>query len=107
VTAITLSSVAGSGSAWRRWYGQARRLDYGTTFAAARRGEPGALAELVRLAGHPLQPPIVRATALELPSLCPGAEARPLAEQLLALGPDREIGRQVLAVIEAARPNGG
>jgi tetratricopeptide (TPR) repeat protein len=61
--------------AYRRWYGQARRPHYGTTFAAARRGEPEAVAELVRLAAHPLQPAIVRATALELLSRYPGAEA--------------------------------
>ncbi|PWB71679.1 MAG: hypothetical protein C3F15_12460 [Holophagae bacterium] len=61
--------------AYRRWYGQARRPHYGTTFAAARRGEPSAVAELARLAGHPLQPAIVRATALELLSAYPGAEA--------------------------------
>jgi tetratricopeptide (TPR) repeat protein len=61
--------------AYRRWYGQARRPHYGTAFAAARSGEPGATAELVRLAGHPLQPAIVRATALELLAAYPGAEA--------------------------------
>ena len=61
--------------AHRRWYGQARRPHYGTAFAAARRGEPEAVADLVRLAAHPLQPAIVRATALELLSRDPGAEA--------------------------------
>jgi tetratricopeptide (TPR) repeat protein len=61
--------------AYRRWYGQARRPHYGTTFAAARRDEPEAEAELIRLAAHPLQPAIVRATALELLSRYPGAAA--------------------------------
>ena len=52
--------------ATRRWYGQARRPHFGTTFAAARRGEPGAAAELARLVDNVLQPAIVRASALEL-----------------------------------------
>ena len=60
--------------AYRRWYGQARRPHYGTAFAAARRGELSAVPELVRLAAHPLQPAIVRATALELLSRYPGIE---------------------------------
>ena len=52
--------------AYRRWYGQARRPHFGTTFAAARAGEPQAGEELVRLARDAFQPTIVRATALEL-----------------------------------------
>lgn len=58
--------------AHRRWYGQARRPHYGTTFAAARRGEPRAEAELARLVDNALQPAIVRATALELLAGYPG-----------------------------------
>jgi tetratricopeptide (TPR) repeat protein len=52
--------------AYRRWYGEARKPHFGSTFAAAREGDPAAQPELVRLAGSELQPPIVRATALEL-----------------------------------------
>jgi len=52
--------------AYRKWYGEARRPHFGTTFAAARAGDPAASAELVRLSDDTLQPPIVRATALEL-----------------------------------------
>jgi tetratricopeptide (TPR) repeat protein len=57
------------------WYGKAKRSHYGTTLAAGRDGEPGAAAELIRLAGDPLYPTLVRATALGLLQRYPGAEA--------------------------------
>jgi tetratricopeptide (TPR) repeat protein len=60
--------------AYRRWYGEARKPHFGTTFAAARKGDPSATPELIRLAGSELQAPIVRATALELLSRAPGKE---------------------------------
>jgi tetratricopeptide (TPR) repeat protein len=59
--------------AYRKWYGLARRPHFATTFAQARAGEPGTAEELARLAGNGLQSAIVRATALELLSLIPGA----------------------------------
>lgn len=58
--------LAWSLDAYRRWYGQARRPHYGTTFAAAVDGDPAVEPELARLAADTLQPAIVRATALEL-----------------------------------------
>jgi predicted CXXCH cytochrome family protein len=61
--------------AHRRWYGQARRPHYGTTFAAARSGEPIVAGELVRLADNGLQPAMVRATALSLLERYPGEDA--------------------------------
>ena len=61
--------------AYRQWYGEARRPHFGTTFAAARAGDPSASAELVRLSDDALQPPIVRATALELLARSGDAEA--------------------------------
>jgi tetratricopeptide (TPR) repeat protein len=61
--------------AHRKWYGQARKPHYGTTFAAARTGEPSAEAELIRLAQNLLQPAIVRATSLELLERYPSAAA--------------------------------
>jgi tetratricopeptide (TPR) repeat protein len=77
--------LAWSIDAYRRWYGLARRPHYGTTFAAARRGEPGAGAELARLARDPLQPAIVRATALSLLDRYPGpASAETLRAAALA-----------------------
>jgi tetratricopeptide (TPR) repeat protein len=57
---------------YTEWYGKKRRSHYGTTFAAARRGEPEAGAALVQLARDPLYPPIVRATALSLLRSYPG-----------------------------------
>ncbi len=51
--------------AFTKWYGTARKPHYGTVLAAARAGLPGAAPELARLADSPLQPAIVRATALE------------------------------------------
>lgn len=54
------------------WYGKAKRSHYGTTLAAGRRGDPEAGPELIRLAGDPLYPAIVRATALSLLQGYPG-----------------------------------
>jgi len=57
---------------YEEWYGKKRRSHYGTTFAAARRGDPYAADALIRLARDPLYPPIVRATALVLLQNYPG-----------------------------------
>ena len=89
--------------AYRRWYGQARRPHYGTTFAAARRDEPSAVAELVRLAAHPLQPAIVRATALQLLSGYPGAEAA-AAVRAGVIADDPLIRRTAVAQLANAEP---
>jgi tetratricopeptide (TPR) repeat protein len=52
--------------AFTKWYGQAKKPHYGSALAAGRAGRPEAAAELLRLAGDPLYPAIVRATALSL-----------------------------------------
>ncbi len=52
--------------AYRRWYGEARKPHFGTTFATARKGDVSAQPELVRIADSNLHAPIVRATALQL-----------------------------------------
>jgi len=50
-----------------RWYGTPQRPPhYGQVFAAARRGAAGAAQSLAALAGDAAQPPIVRASALDL-----------------------------------------
>jgi len=49
-----------------KWYGPGRRAHYGPVIDAGRRGESQARNELIRLAGDPLYPVIVRATALSL-----------------------------------------
>lgn len=56
--------LAWSARAYRDWYGRARQPHFGTTFAAARRGDAEAAGPLLRLFEDPLQPVIVRATAL-------------------------------------------
>ncbi len=60
---------AGKPPAWAAkaisgWFGGQRKPHYGTTFAAARAGAPGADAALATLAGDASQSAIVRATAL-------------------------------------------
>ncbi len=58
----------------KKWYGERKRPHYGTIFARARRGEPGVLNDLVRLAQDRLYASIVRATAVYLWSTYPGQE---------------------------------
>jgi predicted CXXCH cytochrome family protein len=82
-------------NAYRKWYGQARRPHFGTTFAAARAGRPEAEPELLRLVDNPLQPAIVRATALQLLERFPGAPgAKALRGALLS---DEPLLRHVAA----------
>ena len=82
-------------NAYRKWYGLARRPHFGTTFAAARAGRPEAAEELLRLVDNPLQPAIVRATALSLLERHPG-EATGKALRLALLS-DEPLLRQVAA----------
>ena len=58
-----------------KWYGPGRRPHYGTIIEAGRKGAPEARRELTRLAGDPLYPVIVRATALSLLSAYPGTDS--------------------------------
>jgi len=81
--------------AYRRWYGEARRPHFATTFAAARRGDPAAQPELVRIAGSELQSPIVRATALELLAAAPRPEGNAVLRA--ALDSDEALLRQTAA----------
>jgi tetratricopeptide (TPR) repeat protein len=74
--------LAWSVDAYRRWYGQARRPHFGTTFEAARAGRQEAVPELVRLASSELQPAIVRATALEELARFPGEGTQALRTAL-------------------------
>jgi tetratricopeptide (TPR) repeat protein len=48
------------------WYGPGRKQHYGTIIDAGRERRPDARKDLVRLAGDPLYPVIVRATAISL-----------------------------------------
>jgi tetratricopeptide (TPR) repeat protein len=78
--------LAWSVSAYAKWYGKKRKPHYGTVIAAARRHEPGARAGLLQLAGDPLRPAIVRATALSLLWAYPGEDTTKLVEQSLMDG---------------------
>ena len=57
-----------------KWYGPGRRSHYGKILSAGRKGGQDAEAELIRLAGDPLYPVIVRATALSLLPSYPGGD---------------------------------
>jgi len=57
------------------WYGPGRAAHYGTVIARGRAGDADAEADLIRLAGDPLYPVNVRATALFLLAGYPGGEA--------------------------------
>jgi tetratricopeptide (TPR) repeat protein len=59
-------SVPWSNEYITKWYGPGRRAHYGTIIDAGRKGLPDTYKELIRLAGDPLYPVIVRATALSL-----------------------------------------
>jgi predicted CXXCH cytochrome family protein len=90
-------------NAYRKWYGQARRPHFGTTFAAARAGKPEAAEELLRLVDNTLQPAIVRATALSLLERYPGeASTKVLRRALLSEEPLlRHVAASGLAVPDA------
>jgi predicted CXXCH cytochrome family protein len=68
-------SVAWSVEYFEKWYGLARKPHYGTILAAGRKQSPEARDELIRLAGDPLYPDLVRATALSLLPGYPSAES--------------------------------
>jgi tetratricopeptide (TPR) repeat protein len=88
-------SVSWALEATRKWYGIARPAHYGTTFAAARAGRPEAEGELQRLVESPLQPAIVRATALELLGRYHGAASATALRN--ALASDEPLLRHVAA----------
>jgi len=81
--------------AFTKWYGTARKPHYGTVFDAARAGSTTVAPELVRLADSPLQPAMVRATALEYLSAFPAPEASRSLEA--ALMSDEALLRQTAA----------
>jgi len=87
----------------RRWYGQARRPHYGTTLAAGRAGAPEALPELLRLARDPLQPAIVRSTALDLLGRHSGPDSTAALREAI-FDPDPLIRRTGVATLVVADP---
>jgi predicted CXXCH cytochrome family protein len=94
--------LAWSLKAYREWYGRARLPHFGTTFAAAGRGDSAAADPLRRLVTDTLQPVIVRATALEYLRRYPGdANARVFTS---ALTSDEPLLRYI-AVASHAEPD--
>ncbi|MGA6925660.1 MAG: tetratricopeptide repeat protein [Desulfosarcina sp.] len=77
------NSVQWSLDAMAKWYGGKKRPHYGTLLAAGRRQDPGALTDLIHLAGDRLYPDIVRATALSLVSSYSDPAAVKALEQAL------------------------
>lgn len=76
--------VSWSADYFRQWYGEAKKPHYGTTLAAGREGRPEAMPDLIRMAGDPLHPAIVRATALSLLGAYPGEESTAAFNRALA-----------------------
>ena len=68
----------------RKWYGIKEKYQFGTTFAAGRRGELQALPGLLQLVDDPLTPVLVRATALSLLGRYQGAEVTAAFQKALA-----------------------
>jgi predicted CXXCH cytochrome family protein len=98
---------AGKPPAWAAkaidgWFGGQRSPHYGTTFAAARSGAPGADAALAALAGDAGKPAIVRATALA------ALRATPQGHEDVRLAATRDTDAEVRAAaadsLEAAEP---
>lgn len=70
-----------------KWYGPGRKSHYGAILAAARKNEPQARQDLIRLAGDFLYPVIARATALSLLAAYQGEDTQEAFELALQ---DRE-----------------
>jgi Tfp pilus assembly protein PilF len=85
-------SLQWSVDAITKWYGPGRRAHYGTVIEAGRKGLPEAKKDLIRLAGDPLYPVIVRATALSLLAMYPGEDTVQAFE--LALMDDEALIRR-------------
>jgi tetratricopeptide (TPR) repeat protein len=86
-----------------KWYGPGRRPHYGEIIQAGRIRQAGAEKGLIRLAGDPLYPVIVRATALELLQDFPGEDSAAALERALADG-EALIRRTAANHVPAADP---
>lgn len=67
-----------------KWYGQRKRLHYGTILADGRQGRPSAQKDLVNLVDDRLYPTIVRATALSMLAAYPGEVRRETFQRALS-----------------------
>ncbi len=86
-----------------KWYGPGRRAHYGNVIAAGRRQLPEAHQDLIKLAGDPLYPVIVRATAMSLLSAYPGDETNQVFE-LALVDEEALIRRTAVDSINASDP---
>jgi predicted CXXCH cytochrome family protein len=86
-----------------KWYGPGRRAHYGTIIAAGRKQLPEARQDLIKLAGDPLYPVIVRATALSLLSAYPGDETS-RAYQLALMDEEALIRRTAVDQLNVSDP---
>ena len=86
-------SDAWSDEAITKWYGPGRRPHYGTIIEAGRKELARAEGALLKIAGDPLYPVIVRATALSLLAAYPGENTLPTFE--FALMDDEALIRQI------------
>ena len=82
------------------WYGPGRRRHYGSIIDAGRKRRPVIRKDLIRLAGDPLYPVIVRATAISLLTAYPGEDTFQAIE--LALMDDEALIRRT--AVESIAP---
>ena len=92
-----------SDEAITKWYGPGRRAHYGEIIQAGRNQQPGAAEGLIRLAGDPLYPVIVRATALELLDAYPGEDSAAALERALMDG-EALIRRTAVSHLQTSDP---
>jgi Tfp pilus assembly protein PilF len=86
-----------------KWYGPGRRAHYGDIITAGRRQLTEAYENLIKLAGDPLYPVIVRATALSLLSAYPGDE-RNQAFELALMDEEALIRRTAVDYLNVSDP---
>ena len=83
-----------------KWYGPGRRRHYGTIIDAGRKRQTHVRKDLIRLAGDPLYPVIVRATAISLLTAYPGEDTSQALK--LALMDDEALIRRT--AVESIAP---
>ncbi len=67
----------------KKWYGSKQKYQYGTTFNAARNGQPQAKDDLIQIVRDNLSPILVRATALSLLGRYQGTDVIAVFQQAL------------------------
>ena len=82
------------------WYGPGRKRHYGTIIDAGRKRQPHVRNDLIQLAGDPLYPVIVRATAISLLTAYPGEDTSQVIK--LALMDDEALIRRT--AVESIAP---